>query len=78
MTQAELQYNEKLELTHYEQNNNIEGIHKIFEKQVINFPNHVAITNGEESFTYEVLNNKANQLAHYIRRNEKILVTKLE
>ncbi len=71
LTQAELQYNEKLELTHYEQNKNIEGIHKIFEKQVINFPNHVAITNGEESFTYEVLNNKANQLAHYIRRNEK-------
>lgn len=42
-------------------------VHQIFETQVLRSPNAEAITFGDERLTYEELNAKANQLAHYLR-----------
>lgn len=42
-------------------------IAKLFEKQVIKTPNKIAITFENTSLTYNELNEKANQLAHFIR-----------
>lgn len=70
ITQDELQLHEKWEMAISEQFD-VDGITKIFEEQVVQFPNHVAISSGQETFTYRELNEKANQLAQYIRRNGK-------
>ena len=38
----------------------------LFEEQVRNYPNNVAVSYGGESLTYQELNNRANQLAHLL------------
>ncbi len=43
-------------------------IHKIFENQVLNHPNAAAIIYEDTSLSYEELNQKANQLAHYLQK----------
>lgn len=45
-----------------------ETVHKLFEDQVLKTPNHMAIIFKDEGYTFEVLNQKANQLAHYLKR----------
>ena len=43
------------------------GIHQLFEKQVEKTPDNIAVEFKSETLTYQELNNKANQLAHYLR-----------
>ncbi|MEO0970104.1 MAG: amino acid adenylation domain-containing protein, partial [Cyanobacteria bacterium J06639_18] len=42
-------------------------LHQLFESQVECTPNANAVTFGAETLTYQELNNKANQLAHYLQ-----------
>jgi amino acid adenylation domain-containing protein len=42
-------------------------IHRLFEVQVEKTPGQTAIIDGNESITYQVLNEQSNQLAHYLR-----------
>ncbi|NOQ25908.1 MAG: amino acid adenylation domain-containing protein [Bacteroidales bacterium] len=44
-------------------------IHQLFEEQVEKTPKNIAIVNREETFTYQDINERSNQLAHYLRRN---------
>lgn len=44
-------------------------IHHMFEAQVESTPDAVAVTLADERITYRELNRRANQLAHYLRRN---------
>ncbi len=46
---------------------NHECLHQLFETQVEKTPNNTALIFGEESFTYQELNIKANQVAHYLQ-----------
>lgn len=46
-----------------------ENIVSLFEKQVLLTPNNIAITYEGKTLTYKELNNKANQLAHYLKEN---------
>lgn len=48
---------------------NSASLHSLFEEQVKKTPNHIAIVYENESLTYEQLNKKSNQLAHYLRAN---------
>ncbi|MDB9422048.1 condensation domain-containing protein, partial [Microcystis aeruginosa CS-563/04] len=43
-------------------------IHQLFEEQVERTPNNIAVVFENESLTYSELNNRANQLAHYLRK----------
>ncbi|MEW6737272.1 MAG: amino acid adenylation domain-containing protein, partial [Acidobacteriota bacterium] len=43
-------------------------IHELFEEQVERSPNAVAVTFQQESLSYAELNQRANQLAHYLRK----------
>ncbi|HIK07101.1 MAG TPA: amino acid adenylation domain-containing protein [Trichormus sp. M33_DOE_039] len=43
-------------------------IHQLFEAQVERTPDEIALVFGEECLTYRELNNKANQLAHYLQQ----------
>jgi amino acid adenylation domain-containing protein/non-ribosomal peptide synthase protein (TIGR01720 family) len=43
-------------------------IHQLFEQQVVKTPGAIAVIDGEKSLTYEQLNQKANQLAHYLQK----------
>jgi amino acid adenylation domain-containing protein/non-ribosomal peptide synthase protein (TIGR01720 family) len=43
-------------------------IHQLFEEQVIKNPSAIAVTYEQESLTYQQLNEKANQLAHYLQK----------
>ncbi|MFN6484869.1 MULTISPECIES: non-ribosomal peptide synthetase [unclassified Nostoc] len=43
-------------------------IHKIFEVQVQKTPDRIAVVFEEEKLTYQQLNQKANQLAHYLQK----------
>lgn len=43
-------------------------IHQLFEEQVERTPNAVAVVFGDEKLTYRQLNNRANQLAHYLQQ----------
>ncbi|BAY81672.1 peptide synthetase [Calothrix parasitica NIES-267] len=45
-----------------------QGIHQLFEKQVEKTPDNIAIEFKSEKLTYQELNNQANQLAHYLRK----------
>lgn len=45
-----------------------ELLHEIFEESVRRRPHAIAVKCGDESWTYEELNCRANQLAHYLRR----------
>jgi amino acid adenylation domain-containing protein/thioester reductase-like protein len=42
-------------------------IHQLFEAQVIETPNRIAIEFAEEQLTYQQLNERANQLAHHLQ-----------
>jgi len=44
-------------------------VHELFEEQVERTPGSVALVFGEERVTYEELNERANRLAHYLRRH---------
>ena len=43
-------------------------IHQIFEAEVARAPDHVAVVSGEEQLSYRQLNERANRLAHYLRK----------
>ncbi|WP_293116829.1 non-ribosomal peptide synthetase [Okeania sp. SIO1I7] len=43
-------------------------IHELFETQVEQNPDAIAVVFAEQSLTYSELNNKANQLAHYLQK----------
>ena len=47
-------------------------IHQLFEEQVKKTPYNIAITYGNKQLTYQELNQKANQLAHYLKDNYQI------
>ncbi|MFE2629302.1 NPCBM/NEW2 domain-containing protein, partial [Streptomyces sp. NPDC059374] len=42
-------------------------IHQLIEDRVTTDPDNVALTHGNEQWTYTQLNNRANQLAHHLR-----------
>jgi amino acid adenylation domain-containing protein/non-ribosomal peptide synthase protein (TIGR01720 family) len=42
-------------------------VHQLFEQQAEQSPEQIAVIFGDESITYQVLNQRANQLAHYLR-----------
>ncbi len=44
-------------------------IHQLFEEQVARTPNNIAVIFEDKKLTYQELNNKANQLAHYLHHN---------
>ena len=44
-------------------------IHQLFEEQVARTPNNIAVVFEEKQLTYQELNSKANQLAHYLYSN---------
>jgi tyrocidine synthetase-3 len=48
------------------------NIHTLFEKQAEKFPNRIAVVHENNTLTYETLNTKANQLAHYLRKEHDI------
>ena len=63
---------EEEEILIQENNKNINSIHYkcihiLFEEQVKKTPNAVALIYGEQHLTYRELNNRANQLAHYLQ-----------
>jgi amino acid adenylation domain-containing protein len=43
-------------------------LHELFEKQVIKTPQAIAIAHGNKKITYDELNNQANRLAYYLRK----------
>jgi amino acid adenylation domain-containing protein len=43
------------------------AVHHLFEQQAERKPNNIAISFGEQRLTYRELNERANQLAHYLR-----------
>ncbi|MCC2644409.1 MAG: putative Non-ribosomal peptide synthase [Burkholderiales bacterium] len=53
-------------------NSQYSSIHELFQKQVINTPNNIAISFKNISITYQKLNNLANQLAHYLQNVSKV------
>ena len=67
------EYNEVV----YQYNNTYKSIsskavHQLFEEQVIKYPNSIALVCNNIKLTYQKLNQKANQLAHYLKRNYEI------
>lgn len=42
-------------------------LHEIFQKQVLEQPNRIALVSGEQNFTYEEINKKANRLARALQ-----------
>ena len=42
-------------------------IHELFEAQAKKFPNYTALVFEEQELSYQILNERANQLAHYLR-----------
>ena len=48
--------------------NNQECIHQLFEQQVERTPQVIAVIQEQEQISYESLNEKANQLAHYLQQ----------
>ncbi|WP_162034216.1 non-ribosomal peptide synthetase, partial [Chryseobacterium potabilaquae] len=47
-------------------------LHNLFEKQVEKTPDHIALVYGEVRLTYRELNEKSNQLAHYLLNTHQI------
>ena len=47
-------------------------IHELFEEQVERTPDNIAVVYEDKQLTYSALNQKANQLAHYLRQNYEI------
>ncbi|MHC5737513.1 non-ribosomal peptide synthetase [Nostoc sp.] len=63
---------EEKELIVQENNPNIDSIHykcihRLFEEQVEKTPDAVALVYGKQNLSYRELNNRANQLAHYLQ-----------
>ncbi|MCE3237594.1 MAG: hypothetical protein K0R24_575 [Gammaproteobacteria bacterium] len=52
--------------SHYNKN---KTVHQLFEEQVNKTPDNIAISFENESLSYQKLNEKANQVAHYLRKN---------
>ncbi|MEI5640038.1 MULTISPECIES: non-ribosomal peptide synthetase [unclassified Pseudoalteromonas] len=48
-------------------------IHELFEQQVKKSPNQVAVVFADQQLTYAQLNDKANQVAHYLRSGHNIV-----
>jgi amino acid adenylation domain-containing protein len=48
-------------------------IHQLFEEQVAKTPNRIAVVFEDQQLTYRELNEKANQLAHYLINEVKLL-----
>lgn len=46
-----------------------QGIQQLFERQVVKNPNAIAVSFEKQALTYRELNQRANQLAHFLRRN---------
>ncbi|HKD01374.1 MAG TPA: amino acid adenylation domain-containing protein [Terriglobales bacterium] len=44
-------------------------IQELFEQQAARYPNRPALRAGEQEFSYAQLNSRANQLAHFLRKN---------
>ena len=51
--------------THYPED---KLIHELFEEQALKTPNNIALVYEDQELTYQHLNEKANQLAHYLRK----------
>jgi malonyl CoA-acyl carrier protein transacylase len=49
----------------------ISSIHQLFEKQVAKTPEALAVVFGQGQLTYQELDQKANQLAHYLRSEQR-------
>ncbi|MCL5261042.1 MAG: amino acid adenylation domain-containing protein [Gammaproteobacteria bacterium] len=47
-------------------------IHELFEEQALKHPNNIAVAYKDSRLTYQELNQKANQLAHYLREQYAI------
>ncbi len=45
------------------------SIHRVFEEQAARTPDAIAVTAGDRSLTYTELNEKANQLAHFLEKS---------
>ncbi|PEM45287.1 non-ribosomal peptide synthetase [Bacillus toyonensis] len=45
-----------------------ETLHELFERQAMIYPNAIAVTYEKEKVTYRQLNERANQLAHYLQK----------
>lgn len=43
-------------------------VHQLFEEHAVNSPDEIALVFGEQQLTYGELNERANQVAHYLRR----------
>jgi amino acid adenylation domain-containing protein len=43
-------------------------VHELFEEHVVNSPDQIALVFGDRRMTYRELNERANQIAHYLRR----------
>jgi amino acid adenylation domain-containing protein len=43
-------------------------IHQVFEAVAVRYPDRIAVVSGEERWTYRQLNERANRLAHYLRK----------
>ncbi|GAK54267.1 NcpB protein [Candidatus Moduliflexus flocculans] len=50
-------------------NSSMKCVHQLFEEQVERTPNAIALVFDEQYLTYQQLNRKANQLAHYLQRH---------
>ena len=46
-------------------------VHELFEVRVARTPDAIAVVSGSNEITYSELNRRANQLAHYLRRNAR-------
>jgi non-ribosomal peptide synthetase component F len=49
----------------------ISSIHQLFEKQVAKTPEAIAVVFGQDQLTYQELDQKANQLADYLRSEQR-------
>ena len=47
-------------------------VHQLFEERAVNSPNQIALVFGKQRLTYRELNERANQVAHYLRRLQLI------
>ena len=47
-------------------------IHELFEAQVLHFPEHVAVIDAYQKYSYQTINEHANRWAHYLRANYRI------
>ena len=47
-------------------------IHQLFEEQVHRTPDHIAVVYADRQLTYRELNEKANQLAHYLKQSYRL------